>query len=683
MNLYLDTETYSPVPLAHGLARYATQVEVMVVTWAIDEGPVHTLECMRNTGDQVRALLTAIDAADRIIAHNAQFDRTVLETTGWWPKGVGHKWYCTMAQALRHGLPGGLDKLSTVFKLDAGTAKLDGHKLVMLFCKPDKHGKRATRLTHPEEWKRFLRYAAQDIVAMRALYHKIPKWNDTPFELALWDLDQTINARGIAVDVEFATAAVRATREEQARLAKRTQELTEGVVERATQRDRLMAFLLAEHGVELPNMKADTLERRLEDPELPEFIKELLRLRLTASMASTSKYKRLLDLQVAGRIYHTLQYCGAQRTGRWAGRGLQPQNLYRPTIPYEDILTAIEAVKAGAESILLDDVMEAMASAIRSALVAGPGKKLVVSDLANIEGRILAWLGHEDWKTQAFRDYDKGTGPDLYIQAYARTFGVDPKTVTKAQRQIGKVLELAFGYEGGVGACVTAAATYGIDLEELATAVTPTLPLEVALDAQSTWRWAMKKGRTLGLSERVYVACEGLKRLWRETHPATVQLWVDAGNAARSAILHPGVEYRAGRLVFDRKGAWLRIRLPSGRYLLYPNPKLEGEGQAIKYAAWNVYKKCWHHEGTYGGKLVENACQGVARDVMALGMVYAEEAGFPVVLTVHDELVTEVDDDPVCNAAWLSGLLAEGTDWTKGLPLAAKGFENARYRKED
>lgn len=685
--LYLDTETYSPVPIDRGLAKYATQVEVMIVTWAVDDGPVETWDVTNHStasNAKAVALAQAAEQCERVIAHNAQFDRAVIQSSmPSMARRLEGKWYCTMAACLRHGLPGGLEKLSTIFKLDDAKSKKKGREYINLFCKPNKNGTRNTRETHPWEWQGFLSYAADDIEAMREIYRKVPKWNDSPFELGLWDLDQTINQRGIAVDVPFAAAAVRATDAEQKRLAKRTQELTDDTVLRATQRDKLLAFLFVEHGVSLPDLKADTVERRLDDPELPDYVKELLRLRQSASKSSTSKYKRLLNLEVAGRLYYLLQYCGALRTGRWAGRNFQPQNLKRPTLKFAEIEMAIEAVMAGAESVLLDDIMEAMSSAIRSALVAGPGKKLVVSDLANIEGRGLAWLAYEDWKLQAFREFDYGTGPDLYKLAYARAFGIDPLDVgdDSLERQIGKVMELALGYEGGVGAFVAMATTYGMDLEELARRALPTIPTATLMDAQGTFRWATKHRRTYGLSEDVYVACESLKRLWRDAHDATVSLWASAENAARTAILNPGNVFHAGRLQFDRKGAWLRMRLPSGRFLLYPNPKLEGAQQQIHYAAWNVYTKSWRHEPTYGGKLVENATQGLARDVMAEGMVGAERAGYPIVLTVHDELVTETLDNDAFSQISLSHYLASTPAWAPGLPLAAKGYQSKRYRK--
>lgn len=684
MILFLDTETYSPVNLlTAGLARYCTQVEVTILTWAIDDGPTHVWDVTRSP-EPPQALLLAARQCERVIAHNAQFDRSVIESA---LPDLGEllagKWYCTMAQAFRHGLPGGLDKLCQVFRIPQAESKIDGRKLVLLFCKPDKNGERATRETHPAEWKDFLNYAKYDVIALQAIRRKMPTWNDTPFELALWDLDQKINNRGIAVDVDFAKAAVRATTAEQKRLGKRTQELTYGTVDRTTQRDRLLAFLFAEHGVDLPDLKADTIERRLEDPNLPEYVKELLRIRQQASKSSTSKYRRILEMHVAGRLYGLLQYCGAYRTGRWGGRNFQPQNLPRPSHSFEEVLEAIDAVLSGAEELVLDSVMESMSSAIRSVLRAASGRKLAVSDLANIEGRKLAWIAGEEWKLEAFRAYDAGTGPDLYKLAYARAFNIPHEAVDKWMRQIGKVLELAMGYAGGVGAFVAMAVTYGLDLEELAERARPAIPRKVLLDAEETWQWASSKGLTLGLSQNVYVVCEALKVLWRQAHPATVALWEDVETAVRCAITNQGETFTAGRLAFDRKGAWLRMRLPSGRYLLYPNPRLVGGRQEIQFAAWNVYKKAWCHETTYGGKLVENACQASARDIMAYAMPEAEKAGFPIVLTVHDELVTEPLDRPEFSADALSAVLSTNPPWAEDLPLAAAGFETQRYRKSD
>jgi DNA polymerase bacteriophage-type len=324
--------------------------------------------------------------------------------------------------------------------------------------------------------------------------------------------------------------------------------------------------------------------------------------------------------------------------------------------------------------------MELASNAIRGCIVAPPGRKLVIADLANIEGRGLAYLAGETWKIQAFRDFDAGTGPDLYKLAYARSFNVDPAMATGQKRQIGKVMELGLGYEGGVAAFLTFAAVYRMDLEELADAVHSTAPKDALARAYGMWEWATKKRRTLGLPQNVYVACETLKHAWREAHPATTSLWADMGDAVVKAIVNPGQCFVVRQLKVQRDGAWLRIRLPSGRYLCYINPKVE-DGQ-ITYSGVNQYTRQWGRIKTYGGKLVENAVQAWARDVLAYNMREIENAGFEIVLTVHDELLTETDDNKARTVDDLVDFMSQPPPWAEHCPLAAAGFETYRYRKD-
>jgi DNA polymerase bacteriophage-type len=329
------------------------------------------------------------------------------------------------------------------------------------------------------------------------------------------------------------------------------------------------------------------------------------------------------------------------------------------------------------------DLMEVIANAVRGCIVAAPGKKLCIADLSNIEGRKLAWLAGERWKLKAFAAYDTGEGHDLYIMAYARAFGIDPADVQKWQRQIGKVMELGLGYEGGVAAFLTFAAVYNMDLQELADAVWAAARGTQALeDALGMWKWAEKKKRTLGLPMDVYVACELLKKAWRDAHPMTVQLWHAAGDAVRSAIGRPGETFPIGNhLKARRDGAWLRIRLPSGRYLCYLHPEVADDGQ-ISYMGVDQYTRRWKRIKTYGGKLIENCTQAAARDVMAAGMQVAEDRGYPIVLSVHDELLTETPDSPDFTHEELAGIMATAPAWAEGIPLAAAGFETYRYRKD-
>lgn len=703
MDLWIDTETYSPIALRNGTARYATQAEVMIVTWAVDDG---TVQCWDVTAGRPMplGLYESVMLCDRILAHNAYFDRTLLEHTDWWPKEFAplEKWRCVMAQLLSHGLPGSLDLACKIFQIDSAQSKLDGKAFINLFCKPQgrKKNMRYGALTHPSEWGGFLEYAKLDIAAMRAVSKACPKWNSTAFERDLWHEDQDVNFRGFAVDVELAVAAIFMTTNAKHELAQRTEEITNGVVGSTTQRNKLLQYLLDEYGVTLPDLKAATIEARLEDPELPEFVKELLRIRLQASKSSTSKYKRVAETEVGGRLYGTLQFAGANRTQRWAGRIFQPQNLPRLIIELiaehfniepkavkkghiiEYLETGIAALKRHDADLLFSNVMGLASNALRGLIIAPKGKKLVISDLANIEGRKLAWLADEEWKLKAFSDFDLGIGADLYRIAYARAFGIRPEDVTDDQRQIGKVMELALGYQGGVGAFVSMVATYGIDLDELARKAWDTIPANTLRDAESAWARAVSKRKTLGLKREVWVVCTALTALWRNAHPKTVELWGACEVATRNAILNPGAEFpvSGGKMVFDRRGNWLRIRLPSGRYLSYPDPKLDGH--TIHYAAVSVYTKSWQRVLTYGGKIVENIDQASSRDVMAYGMMRAKAAGYRTVLTVHDELVTEQPDDPRYTHMALSKILATNEDWNRGLPLAAKGFETYRYRKD-
>lgn len=336
----------------------------------------------------------------------------------------------------------------------------------------------------------------------------------------------------------------------------------------------------------------------------------------------------------------------------------------------------------------MPSVMELASSALRGCIVAPAGRKLVVADLSNIEGRMLAWLAGEDWKLRAFYDFDAGTGPDLYALAYAKAFGVSPEAVMEnkktgdgSMRQIGKVMELMLGYEGGVGAYLTGAATYGIDLDAMADGAFDALPDEIVRDAARAWEWAEKQKRSYGLTKRTYIVCDSFKRLWRAAHPAIASWWSELKDTTARAIARPGVTLRCRRVLIRRDGNWLRIGLPSGRVLCYPSPQVDDSGQ-ISYMGVNQYSRKWSRLKTYGGKLAENITQAASRDVLAHGLVAAENAGYLPVLSVHDELICETPDAPEFCHEGLAALMSANPQWAEGLPLAAAGFEAYRYKKE-
>lgn len=298
------------------------------------------------------------------------------------------------------------------------------------------------------------------------------------------------------------------------------------------------------------------------------------------------------------------------------------------------------------------------------------------ADSANQPGCALPYRCVEFRKLARYRC----AGHDLYKLAYARAFNMTPEGVDKAMRQIGKVMELGLGFGGGVAAFVTFALVYGLDLEDLADAALPNIPIAIQREAKSWWQASVKQKKTYGLSERVFITCDSLKRLWRNAHPETVSLWSELENAVRCAIAEPGKQFNCRRLKVRKDGSWLRIALPSGRVVCYPGAAIvKGE---ITYMGVNSYSRKWQRLKTYGGKLVENVTQAGARDVLAGNMPGVEAAGYAIVLTVHDEVITEALDNDEYSHDTLSTLLASNPTWADGLPLNAGGFEAYHYRKD-
>ena len=681
--LYLDTETFSEVPIKNGTHAYAESAEIIICTWALDDGPVQILDLTVDPRDpELESLL--LDPEVTVVIHNSHFDRTIISHV-WGITIPTSRIHDTMVQAMSHGLPGALGTLCEILGLPSDKAKdKDGKRLINLFCKPlgkNRKARRATRETHPEEWQRFLAYAASDIEAMREIMKRMPMINMTPTELALWQLDQKINDRGVAIDMELVHAAIKAVNLAQVELAAQTLEMTDGAVGSTTQTAAFRLQVLTRFGVDMPDMRMSTVEKIIDDEDTEPQLKEWLSVRLQASSTSTSKYKVLArGTSIDGRLRGTLQFNGATRTGRWAGRLFQPQNLPRPTLKQKAIDAGIEALKAECAHLTTNNVMELTSSSIRGCIIASKGKKLVVADLANIEGRVQAWLANEEWKLQAFRDFDLGTGPDLYKLAYSKSFGIPPEQVDGDQRQVGKVQELALAYEGGVGAFATFAAGYGIDLDDLADKVLPEASEEIVAAADRHLERRKKEKKELyNLSDDAFVACDTLKRMWREAHPSISNYWGRLKDAVVQALHTRGETYTTLSLKIKASKNWLFITLPSGRTLCYPSPKIIDD--SITYMGLDQFTRKWVRQHTHGGKLFENLCQAIARDVMAANMPAIEDAGYAITLSVHDELITETPDSPEFNSDHLSELLAATPWWAPDMPLAAAGFETYRYKK--
>lgn len=762
-DLWCDTETFSSVPISHGIHRYAEdEVHVMLFTWALDDGPVRLWDL--TTGEPCPPDLEASlrDPDTRVWFQNGgKFDWVVLKAdpvTRWIDAAVPlARRRDTMVQAYSHSLPGKLETMCHALGVRDDEQKIDGKRFIRLFCMlPPKNVKdrsRRTRETHPAEWEKFKTYAKQDITAMRAASRKMPTWNYKGKQLVLEQLDAIKNARGICVDIDLAEAAVRASDIAKSQLATRTQELTDNDVQAATQRDQMLAHILEAYGVDLPDMQKDTIERRALDESLPEELRELLRVRLESTTTSVAKYATLLrGVSKDGRLRGTQQFRGAARTGRVGHRMFQPGNMPRPDMKAAEIAWAIELLKMDAAHLVYANVMKVCSNAIRGTIIASPGKKLVVADLANIEGRFAAWLAGEDWKLKAFGTYDtivegefdakgkpKRAGPDLYLVAYASSFNVPVDSINTDtiegynQRQIGKVEELMFQYGGGVGAWITGAATYGIDLAQMTEQVYETLPAWARDEASDFLRylykpideWERKQedkadnladaGRGVeaqalfaktaieyeakklkvrfALPEKVFITCDAIKRLWRKAHPAISSYWKELENTIEACILDPGVTRPCKRLKIRVDGDWLRIALPSGRALCYPSPRLnatvklasgkEKKFPGISYMGISQYTKKWERIGTYGGKVFENVVQAAACDQLLECQPAIEAAGFEIVLDVHDENVTEapIDRDDL-NPELLGAMMCADLGWNAGLPLAAAGYEAQRYKKD-
>lgn len=557
----------------------------------------------------------------------------------------------TMATAAYWGLPLSLDAAAPAAGVRHKKDK-EGHRLMMQLCKPRTVNAVTGEVTwwhedEPDKLDRLVEYCRQDVVVERAIKSAIPSHPDA--ERQVWLLDHRINDRGVTVDYTFVErlkgVSVRAAN----RATQDVQRLTGGAVKSINAHKAFLTWLQA-HGYPEDNLRRATVEARLDDPACVGLEREGLGLRLDAARTSAAKLNAMLDAcpvrRTTGTVHGMLQYYGASRTGRWSGRLIQMQNMPRGSI--SNVSAAITLIEGGATDdqieALFGPIMGVVASCLRGCIVAPPGKVLVVPDFSQIEARVLPWLAGQIGTLDAFR-----RGEDIYVIAAAGIYGIDPKDVTKAQRQIGKVAILALGFGGGKGAFLTMAANYGL-----------TLPEEQA---------------------------EGIKAAWREANPKIVSFWWDLDRAARQVIQNPTKVVAVGRLRVGMFGAHLIIRLPSGRALVYRDARLVANAdrpgtQDISYMGINQYTRKWERLRTYGGKLAENVTQAVARDVMADAMLRADADGHEIVLTVHDEILAlapegrgqeRLDD--------LIGIMRVPPAWAAGLPTDADGWFGQRYRK--
>lgn len=694
MVLFLDLETFNSEDINVGTPVYAQTAEILLFAYSIDQLPVRVWDCTA-TPDMPSELRDAIQNADTIVAHNTFFDRNILRVAFPEFDWSIERWDDTMVRAQVHALPGSLDELCKVLGVPQNLAKIaDGKKLIQLFCKPqpaNRKVRRATSETHPEQWARFIEYAVNDIEAMRYLYKTLPTWNWSAISKAEWRLDQCINDRGFAVDMELVSAGANAAVKEKDILAKRFFKLSQGLA--PTQRAKVLAYLNHTYGLTLTGTSADQLLPLIANHANQQLV-EMCEIILAANRSSTAKYKALKPMVNAdGRMRGSLVFSGAGRTRRWSGRGFQPQNLPSRGLPPADEVDAyIEALKADCHDALFDNLMLYGSASLRGAIVAPKGKKLVVADLSNIEGRVLAWLAGEEWKLQAFRDFDTGRGADLYKITAALILGGSPFDVSKKNRNVfGKVPELAGGYASGVSGYQTFAKAYHVSMADHMETIEKNLGAFLPKAEENFGKWGEKQSVEMGISREEWIASETCKLAWRDRHPATVKFWYAIGDAVKQAINVPDTVFKINdklncKVVTYCGHRWLLIRLPSGRFLTYFEPEIDGSGN-IRYMGrgtedGGVTTAGWVKLYTHGGKLTGNCCQALARDVLAHSLPLIESAGYAVEMLIHDEVITETENISRYAPTDLSSILATVPSWATGLPLAAAGFECNRYRKD-
>lgn len=773
-HLFLDTETFSPVDLKKsGSYAYAEhpETEILICSYAIDDGQAQVWDCTDGSRmpDDLKSALRQVrrHKAKLVMQNGLMFDRLVMRNC--WDMDIDPRDILdTMVMAFRHSLPGSLAMQCEVLQIDDSLAKdKRGKALIQRFCKPTPKNykvRRYSRETHPSEWAEFIGYARSDITAMREVFHAMPDWGNIEFENTVLAIDQRINDRGFFVDTALANAAIDAVKQHKIELQQEANEkwgagLT-GAAFLPLLQDLANKGDLGHKWFEIPNAQKSTLNDLLADDDLPDDARTIIEMRLGASSTASTKYNPLLlGLSGDGRRRGCLQYGGAKRTLRWAGKSFQPQNLARgffsddpknkkkKTRPEwasdKDWWRILHPLSVGIEMLLKGkahwcyDVAKLTASTVRSCIIPEPGNKLVVADYSNVEGRGLAWSAGEDTALDTFR-----AGLDIYCVTAGKMFGMDPDYIKESRsdlRQIGKACELGLGYRGGVAAFLTFAKNLGLDLYAMAETMKGTFPDHIWAAAKRGYEYARiqeknKKGfagqkaerPSYDLPKNVWLTCDSIKRMWRESHPKTCAFWNDLESAAMDAIKNPGKSYWAGAEVRENgdrairirrtkgkdgsPGWWLQVELPSGRILSYPGIGISVEKQVddheepffdaeklglaysrfeqkttyrerIRYMGENQTTRQWGKQYTYGGKLAENVTQALCRDLLANALVTVENAGWPITLHVHDEIVTEVPNTPEYTVAELERMMCDLPAWAAGFPLAAEGAELMRYAK--
>lgn len=639
--LSIDIETYSDVDISLGVYRYVDtpRFEILLLGYAVDFGPVTVVDIKNGEKPPRKVMDLLQDPAVTKTAFNAQFERVCLnkffdiET---------ENWECTMVKSWYCGINGGLASVGNALALK--DEKMDeGKRLIKKFSVPNKNGYEQLMMDEvvQRDWKLFKAYCKRDVEVEMEITQKLSRFHMPEKEWELYRLDQEINDRGIKIDLDLVRQAIRLNEYMAERGQLKYKEITG--MDNANSIQDIKKYIHQETGRQVKSLSKDILPDLIErwDETVPH-VAEVLRIRQQLGRTSTAKYKTMQEVTMSdGRSRGNIQFYGANRTGRWAGRLIQVHNL--PQNHLADLGFARDVVATGDLDyleLMYDDPADVMSQVIRPCIIPEEGKKFIVADFSAIEARVIAWYAKEDWVLDVFRTTGK-----IYEATASRMFNVPMETITKGSdlRQKGKVATLALGYQGGVG----------------------------ALKAMG--------GARMGLSEK---EMDQLVHLWRSSNKKIVRFWQYLEKACKEAISNRYSVWTHG-VKFTVKSDILWITLPSGRELAYAKPRLIPGmyGDKIQFSERLSHGKGWRQVETYGGKLAENIVQATARDCLAHAMLALDDEGYEIVMHVHDEVVIEIDEDQD-ELEKICALMGEEISWAPELPLRADGYECKFYQKD-
>lgn len=641
--LNIDIETYSGSNLAEcGVYKYSEDpaFEVLLFSVSIDGGPVRCYDLKQGEKLPYNVVSGLKDPEVIKIAYNAQFERICLS------RHLGiylgpESWRCTMVHALTLGLPGSLEAVGAVLDLEKQKMR-EGRDLIKLFSVPTKpskaNGNRTRTLPEhaPEKWELFKEYNIRDVETEMAIADKISRFSVPDEVWEQYALDQHINDAGVAIDMTFAEKAIECDELLRDKYLRKAQRLTG--LENPNSPIQLKDWL-NEHGVQVDSLAKSDVKELLETVEGE--AKEVLELRQLLSKSSVKKYKAMENCCASdGSAHGLLQFVGAGRTGRWAGRLIQVQNL--PQNHISDLEIARKLIRSGcfeAAEMLYDSVPDILSQLIRTAFVPEAGKKFIVADYSSVEARYLSWMASEVWRMEVFEK-----DGDIYSETASRMFG---KPVAKhgpnaELRQRGKIAELALGYGGSTGALkAMGALQQGLTEEEL----------------------------------------KPLVDTWRKTNPKIVSLWWEMGDAVIKAV-RDKTPQKVKSVAIHYESGFLIITLPSGRSLYYARPRIienEYGREQVTYEGVAANKH-WERIESYGPKFIENVTQATCRDLLAEAMLRLDKAGYKIVMHVHDEVVIEADMN--AEVETVCQIMGETPSWAEGLKLTAAGYECEFYQKD-